>query len=78
MVIVWLSALVPLTILLFINLKWSILPDIAMWPFVVRWYFCSHTVHSSLRSCWASMTLSGAVAILSGLYRTIRFYFQGM
>lgn len=67
--IVWLSALVPLTILFVYDLKWSILPDIAMWPFVaLGGIFVATQFITSSDSLGLLMTLSGAVAILSGLY----------
>ena len=67
--IVWLSALVPLTILFVYDLRWSILPDIAMWPFVaLGGIFVATQFITSSDSLGLLMTLSGAVAILSGLY----------
>ncbi len=67
--IVWLSALVPLTILFVYDLKWSILPDIAMWPFVaLGGIFVATQFITSSDSLGLLMTLSGAVIILSGLY----------
>ena len=68
-VVVWLSALVPLTMLFVYDLKWSILPDIAMWPFVaLGGIFVATQFITSSDSLGLLMTLSGAVAILSGLY----------
>ena len=67
--IVWLSALVPLTILFVYDLRWSILPDIARWPFVaLGGIFVATQFITSSDSLGLLMTLSGAVAILSGLY----------
>ena len=67
--VVWLSALVPLTMLFVYDLKWSILPDIAMWPFVaLGGIFVATQFITSSDSLGLLMTLSGAVAILSGLY----------
>ena len=67
--IVWLSALVPLTILFVYDLKWSILPDIAMWPFVaLGGIFVATQFIASSDIVGLLMTLGGAVVILSGLY----------
>lgn len=68
-VVVWLSALVPLTMLFVYDLKWSILPDIAMWPFVgLGGVFVATRFITSSDIVGLLMTLSGAVVILSGLY----------
>jgi len=68
-VVVWLSALVPLTILFVYDLRWSILPDIAMWPFVaLGGIFVATQFIAVSDPVGLLMTLSGAVAILSGLY----------
>lgn len=67
--VLWLMALVMLTILFIYDMRWFLLPDRMMYPLIVAsGLFALLSVLAAANAVTALMTLAVAIIILSGLY----------
>lgn len=76
--VLWLAALVCLVILFVYDLRWYLLPDILNLPFIgLAMSYALLTLLGAADVAAALLSLSGAIAILSGLYLALYIISKG-